>query len=449
MMREFRFEGKKTQPLIWKISQDGKKYVTEHGMMGGAMQTFQDIPGDKGKPETKSYVTAEDNCTFHIEREVRKKLEHGYIEYIDGKPTKEQVNEIVFTKALPKNFCGYKPQTSIEPSTLEKLHKSNKARYTRKMDGMMHLAVYQAWGWEIYTRRMDLSSERFPNHIKALEGTDFEIGTILVGEMVCVKNGKEDFKAISRVCRSLPEETRKLVLDGEVPEPKYVVFDILFHNGKDLKQVTYDDRHKLVKNEFSELRAIQTNDSSNELILRIDRYDVTPDTWEALAKKNGWEGFVVTDGSAIPGDKFYSFDGDAKRPKGHHKLKPIYEDDVVIFAGAEGSGKRMNGIGAVFVKQIHPETKKWMYCGKVGSGFSDQDLEELELLFQEKEMKIFSKDKDAEKLDLNNEDGIVAMIEYGERQPGSQKFRFPVFCRIRTDKAASECVAQRLAAEEE
>ena len=64
-------------------------------------------------------------------------------------------------------------------------------------------------------------------------------------------------------------------------------------------------------------------------------------------------------------------------------------------------------------------------------------------------MKIFTKDKDAEKLDLDNNDGIVAMIEYGDRQPGTQKFRFPVFCRTRTDKKESECVAQRLAAEEE
>ena len=443
--REFRFEGKKSQPLIWKISQQGTKYTTEHGMLGGAMQTFADIPGDKGKAGTKGYVNAEDNCTFHVEREIRKKLEHGYIEYIDGKPSQEQVNEIVFTKALPKNFCGYKPQTSIEDTALEKLHKAGKARYTRKYDGMCHLAVHHPTGWEIYTRRMDLSTDRFPLHIQALEKTNYEVGTILVGEMACVKSDtKEDFKAISRICRSLPEESRKLVQDKEVPEPKLIIFDILFHNGKDLKNTSYDDRMKLLEPNFYEMKL-----AKDELIGRVDYYKVTPQTWQKFAKDHGWEGFVVTDGSAIPGDKFYSFDGDAKRPKGHHKLKPVYEEDVVIFAGAKGSGKRMDGIGAVFIKQLHPETKKWMYCGKVGSGFTDQDLVELEKVFAQKKLKIVDKDKEAEKMNLSFGDGIVAMIEYGERQPGSQKFRFPVFIRMRTDKDISECTAQRLAAEEE
>lgn len=445
-LREFRFEGKKSQPLIWKISIQETRYITEHGMLGGAMQTFSDIPGDKGKPGTKGYVSAEDNCIFHVEREIRKKLEHGYVEYIDGKPSQEQVTEIVFSKALPKNFCGYKPQTSIEDATLEKLHKAKKARYTRKYDGMCHLLVHHPAGWEIYTRRMDLATERFPLHIAELEKTDFGVGTVIVAEAVCYdknKSGKEDFKAISSFCRSLPEESRKIVADNRVPEPALVIFDVLFHNGKDLKTVTYDERSQLWKGKFP------TADKRNSLLASIDYYDVTPENWQKIAKENGWEGFVVTDGSAIPGDKFYSFDGDAKRPKGHHKLKPIYEDDVVVFAAAVGSGKRLNGIGAVYVKQLHPETKKWMYCGKVGSGFTDEDLAEFEKIWRDKGYPIFTKDKEAEKTDIENNDGLVIMIEYGDRQPGTQKFRFPVFCRIRTDKTASECVAQRLAPEEE
>lgn len=443
-VREFRFEGKKSQPLIWKIVQQGIKYTTEHGMLGGAMQTFSDIPGDKGKPDTKGYVNAEDNCIFHVEREIRKKLEHGYIEYINGKPSQEQVTEIVFTKALPKNFCGYKPQTDIEVKALEKLHKTGKARYTRKYDGMCHLMVHHPTGWEVYTRRMDLSTERFPLHVAALEKTNYGVGTVLIGEMICFVGQKEDFKAISRICRSLPEEARKLILDKEVPEPKFVIFDVLFHNEKDMKNTSYDDRSKLW---VTFPKAAMSG--PDDLIVGVDYHSVTPETWEKFAKDKGWEGFVVTDGVAVPGEKFYSFDGDAKRPKGHHKLKPIYEDDVVIFAAAKGSGKRMDGIGAVFVKQLHPETKKWMYCGKVGSGFTDQDLVELEKIFVDKKMKILDKDKEAEKMNLESEEGIVAMIEYGERQPGTQKFRFPVFCRVRTDKTVKECVAQRLAAEEE
>lgn len=442
--REFRFVGKKNADQVWEITQHGESYTTRHGQLGGAMQTFSDTPGDKGKSNTKGYVSALDNCKFNVEREIRKKEEHGYIEYVNGKPVKEQVASITFDKFLPKHFCGYKPQTSIEPVALEKIHKAGNARYTRKYDGMCHVAVHHTHGWEIYSRRMDLSTERFPLHIEALEAlSHYGIGTIIVGEMVCFQNGKDAdiARTIGRVCRSDSEKARKLIADKEVPEPTFIIFDVLFHNGKDLGKVSYDERSKLWK-------MVTPASKAQQLVASVDYFDVTPSSWEKTAKAKGWEGFVVTDGSSVPGDKFYSYDGDAKRPKGHHKLKPIYEDDVVIFAASAGSGKRLDGIGAVHVKQLHPETKKWFYCGKVGSGFTDESLAELEELCKENDIPILEKDKDAEKMDLDD-DGIVCMIEYGERIPKTQKFKFPVFIRVRDDKRVKECVAQKLAPEEE
>lgn len=445
--REFRFARGKAAPLIWKIKQEGDRYLTSHGILDGAMQEFSDQPGDKGKAGTKAYVDAIENCTFHVEREVRKKVEHGYIEYVNGKPTEEQITEVRFDKTLPKNFCGYKPQTDIEPKALEKLHKTGKATYTRKYDGMCHVAVHHKTGWEIYTRRMDLATEKFPHHLKELEAhTEFGVGTVLVGECVCPKSdGKDDFKSVSRFCRSLVDEARKLVEDKEIPEPKFLVFDILFHNGKDLKTESYSTRAKL----WNSL----PHEKSKSLVCQVEKFNLTPTTWEKYAKDHGWEGFVVTDGASVPGDKFYSFDGDAKRPKGHHKLKPLYEDDVVIYAAALGTGKYLGKIGAAYIKQRypdgHPQAGKWFNCGKVGSGFDDESRAELEDLCHKHSVPILEKDKEAEKLNIENEKGIVAMIEYGERQPGTQKFRFPVFVRTRFDKAAKECKAQRLAADEE
>lgn len=436
--REFRRKSGKTF-LYWKIKQDGETYTTEHGQLGTTNpQTFSDTPGPKGKQDTKAYVNAVDNCTFNVEREIRKKQEHGYIEYVDGEPLKEEVTEISFDKCLPKNFCGYKPQTDIKPAALKKIHDAGHAFYTRKYDGMMHLCVNHTWGWEIYTRRMDLASDRFPNHIKELDKLgSFDVGTILVGEMVChTEDGRDDFKAISRICRSDPPEARKLIEDGECPEPNYRVFDILYFNHECLEDKTFEDRMSLLEGELE-----------GNLIRQVDKFDLTPDTWEEYAKKEGWEGFVVVDTQSIPGAKFFSFDGDAKRPKGHHKLKPVYEDDVVIYAGVKGSGKRLNTVGSVLVKQIHPETGEWFRCGKVGSGFTDEDIVEIEKELKANDLPIYNKDKE-DKGDLDDS-GIVAMIEYGERQIGTNKFRFPVFMRTRTDKTAKECKAQRLAPEEE
>jgi len=447
MWREFRRTTKQAD-LYWKIEQASESYTTEHGQVGtDNPQTFSDTPGPKGKEGTKAYVNAVDNCTFNMEREIRKKEEHGYIEYVDGKLVKKAITDIVFNKCLPKTFCAYKPQTSISDSAHVKIFKKGKARYSRKRDGMQELAVHHTWGWEIYTRRMDLATERFPLHIEQLEKLNFGVGTILTGEMICEFKDKDDFTSfavgISRVCRSDPPEARKLIEDGEVTEPIFYVFDILFSDGQSLKSVKYDTRRAMFTQAID---AVRPDDRKQVDYVSMIK-NINPDNWEETAKENCWEGFVIVDGDSLPGDKFFSFDGDAKRPKGHHKLKPVWEEDVVIYAGVKGTGKRLGRIGSVLVAQIHPDTGEWMRCGKVGSGFTDEDLDDLEITFKKKHLPIFSKEKEDE-VDLNTCDGIVTMIEYGERQPKTQKFRFGVFMRTRTDKAMHECIAQRLAAEE-
>lgn len=442
--REFRFVRQGKADLVWMIRQENESYFTRHGQLDGVMQEFSDTPGSKGKEGTKAYVDPVANCTFHVDREIRKKSESGYLELIDGKLIGEQINEINFNQLLPKAFTSYKPQTSISDSALDKLHKSGKARYSRKYDGFCVLAVHHPDGWQIYSRRMDLMSGHFPNHINELTNSKLEVGTLLVGEMLCLKSdGKDDFKATSRVCRSLEEEARKLVESGEVPEPKFIIFDCLFHNKKDLKDTSYDDRAKIWQENFNPYL-----ESQDSLVCHVDYFQLAPDNWAEKAKENGWEGFVVVDADAIPGGKFYSFNGKAERPKGHHKLKPVYNDEVVVYAALRGSGKRLEGVGSVFVKQIHPETGKWFDCGKCGSGFTDETIVEALNLIKQYNLPLIDKEKEAKNLDLSL-NGPVLEIEYSERQPGTNKFRYPVAKRFRYDKKPEECEAQRLAPEEE
>lgn len=443
--REFRFVRKGKKDLIWKIAQDGPKYFTQHGQEDGAMQEFSDTPGTKGVEGTKSFVDEINNCTFHLEREIRKKTEHGYVEFVNGKPTAVAVTEMDFSKPLPKNFCSYKPQTDIKPKALEKLHKKGLDRYTRKYDGFCCLAVHHPWGWEIYSRRMDLITGHFPKQVEALEKlASLESGTLLVGEMLCLKGDNlDDFKATSRVCRSKEQESLELRSSGEVPEPVFIIFDALFHNEKDLQNTTYDDRSEIWKK-------LPTIDNRGDaLVLSVDYFKLTPSTWETFAKAAGWEGFVVTDGSATPGDKFYNFSGKPKRPLGSHKLKPLYEADVVVYAGLKGTGKRQDYAGSVFVKQKHPETGEWFDCGKVGSGFTDQSTPEITERLKDLGLPIIEGMKEAKHLDFKQLTGFTVEIEYSERQPGTNKFRYPVFKRFRDDKEPEECEAQRLAPEEE
>ena len=426
---------------VWKIRQDGEWFYTEHGKLDGAMQNTSDRPGPKGKVDSKAFVSAEDNAKFNVERQIRKKTESGYVLFDPTQAMGESTTEpgtIDFSKRLPKNFTAYKPQTSIEPAALEKLFHEKKARLTRKYDGQSFISCKHTYGWEIYTRRMDIFTDKFPVQVAQLNTLSFDVGTILQGEMVCFGNNRvESFKDISRYCRSDAETARKLVENKEVVEPTYLLFDVLFHNGEACNNTTYDNRRKLYA------------DVNTDNIMPVDLQDVSPSNWEETAKANGWEGYVVNDGSSTPKDKFFSFDGDAKRPKGSYKLKPVYTEDVVVYAGVLGNGKRLGKVGSVLVKQKHPDTKEWFKCGKVGSGFTEEDIEVVGKLIADLNLPIYEDDK-KDKSDLNDY-GFTVELEYSERQPGTNKFRFPVFMRIRdnSDKHPTECVAQRLAAEED
>lgn len=450
MWREFRFTRKNATDLVWMIKKSGISYETQHGQLGGKLQTNSDTPGPKGVEGTKSWVGSEENCDFHVKREIRKKKESGYIEYVDGEPTEEQVTSFTFDDFMPKNFCSYKPnpQNKIpEPKKGPDWHTATYAaglaRYTRKYNGLCHLFVHHTWGWEAYSRRMDTVTEKFPKHIARLQKYNkFGPGTILVGEMICKRGISDDLKSMSRIGQSDPEEARRIIDEGEVPEPTFVLFDILFHNHEDLSNHTYDERATIWKK--IGVPPLASNECS--LVTSVDYYNVNPDNWEEVAKVYDWEGFVVVDGSSKPGEYFYTFSGKPKRPRGCYKLKPVYEEDVVVYAGLEGTGKRLDQIGSIFVKQIHPETGEWFDCGKVGSGFKEEDQPLLEKLIKENNLPVFSKTKDAERVDLSDGSGFVIEVKFTERQEGTNKFQFPVFLRVRYDKGVEECEAQRLSA---
>ena len=437
--REFRYQTSK-KVLVWMIRQLGEKYETSHGQLNGKMQVYSDIPGDKGVIGTQSYVDSVSNCTWNINREIRRKKESGYVEYINGEPTEEQVSSFSFDDYMPKNFCNYKPnpQNKMTDKWHNKIYAAGLARYTRKYNGLCHLFIHHRWGWEAYSRRMDIATNKFPLHIQKLtEYDEFGVGTILVGEMICKVGITDNLKSVSRIGQSDPDEARRLIVDGEVPEPTFVLFDILFFNNQDLSDFTYDERSAIWKK--IGIPPLASNECS--LITSVDYYDVNPSNWEGVAKEHEWEGFVIVDGSSKPGDHFYTFSGKPKRPKGTYKLKPVYDADCVVFALSKGSGKRLGKVGSLWLKQRDPDTGKYFNCGKVGSGFSEDDIDLFTQKGEELSLPFVKNAKEADALNLDAKDELVVEIKYYERQEGTNKFQFPVFLRLRNDKAANECIA--------
>lgn len=463
-MREFHKDtGRNNREQIWFIGidpTDKTRIITRWGVLGGMLQETQDRPGDCGTVGHSDYQTSEQYAIFCMERDIRKKTEQGYVEWVNDKPLTKVATAIDFAKSLPKNLSFYKPQTKIEDKKLSKLHLAGQAIWTLKRDGMMHIVVRRQGAWEIYSRRMDLATERFPHIIESLEKLRLPDGTILLGEMVLLKNdGRDDFKGAGRICRS--DTDLALAYQGLGPFPKdhndkvilgkasYYVFDVAFYNSIDsARDKEVRKRLTMLRNIFSVLdpdlstnatgqgasiRELMAESKRRERMLRIHHiaplkiFHASPETDIDIAKKLKIEGFVVLDAEAIYGDKGYSFDGKAQRPEGIWKRKPKHEDEFVVVGTYEGTGRNMGKLGGLYLEQIHPETDKKIDCGKCGGGFTDEQRDK------------FWRDRDTLI-------GTTVKVEFDSRQPakdGSYALRFPVFKGF-SDKKPDECVAQNL-----
>jgi hypothetical protein len=114
LLREFRKEtGRGTRPNVWFIGCDPENsevIVTKWGVLNGAVQETRDRPGSCGVEGHADYQTASEYVTFCIDREIRKKTECGYVEWVDGKPLSKVATHIDFDVSLPKNLSFYKPK---------------------------------------------------------------------------------------------------------------------------------------------------------------------------------------------------------------------------------------------------------------------------------------------------------------------------------------------------
>lgn len=430
-MREFRkTTGRLLRPVIWRIfidSNDPKTYIIQWGLQDGVMQETQDTPGTCGVKGHSDYQTAEDYAIFCMNREIRKKIEQGYIEYIYGKPINEVVSVIDFTKALPKNLCFCKPVKKIPEKLLVELYRKNRIIWTLKRDGMMHIAVNQGGKWQIYSRRMDLVTEKYPHIILALEDLCLPNNTILLGEMCFFNNdGSDNFKNVSRICQSKSDLALAYQGFQDFPARKknefvlgklhYYVFDIAFYGGRDLiSNESVGKRLDILDNIFRK--------TDNKYIVPVEICHTSPDKDLEFAKLLKIEGFVILDINARYGDKAYSFDGKAQRPGGIWKRKPKYEDEFIITGYYEGTGRNRGRLGGFTLEQIHPETGNRINCGKCGGGFTDK--QRIDFL----------------KLDLV---GKTIKVEFDSRQfenNGIYALRFPEF-RGLSDKVPEECIAQ-------
>lgn len=221
-----------------------------------------------------------------------------------------------------------------------------------KWDGTRCLLFYGNGRLRLQNRRLLDITYRYP---ELKEGAAKALGArevILDGELVVLKGGRPHFPSLQE--REHVLDPLKAHLLSQALPATYIAFDLLYLDGRPLMELPLEERKRGLEEVVRE---------SERLILSrhveqrgVDFYHkVVEEGFEgAMAKKKG--------SRYLPG----------KRSRLWLKIKPRDREICYIIGFTQGKGERKDTFGAlVLAKRVG---EGWAFKGKVGSGFSRDDL---------------------------------------------------------------------------
>jgi bifunctional non-homologous end joining protein LigD len=327
-------------------------------------------------------------------------------------------------KALVAELAGLgAPTRAIAPGSFEPMlchtaeapFSSPDWIFELKYDGFRMLSFGGAGQAALRYRSSQDSTDRYPELTSALRALPIP-GLILDGEIVMFDaEGKPDFHKLS--FRGQMHRTSEIARAALADPVTYVVFDLLGAAGYDLRGLPLLVRKSLLE------RVLPTVGP-----LRYGQH--IPTQGEALLRQivsRGLEGVV-----AKRADSPYR----STRSREWLKMKSDPEADFAVCGYTPPKGSR-NGIGALHLCVWIDD--RWMWAGKVGSGFDDKQLVAVKAELDAKPTWKPTFPRPEASNDARwIEPELVVQVRYRE-WPVDSSLRFPVFERLRRDKTPKEC----------
>jgi len=293
---------------------------------------------------------------------------------------------------------------------------SGEWQYEIKYDGFRALAFLDGDEIQLLSRNEKDLSGRFPEVKEALQSLGLQ-STIFDGEIAALDSkGRTSFQLLQ--AREMGDERPPLF---------YYIFDLLQDKGIDLRSQPLDDRRALLQKRLpvskSILRFSEVVGGDGKLLLEE-------------ARKLELEGLI--------GKRLGSLYEPGRRTGAWIKLKTHREQEFVIGGYSEPAGTRQH-VGALLVGVY--ERKKLMYCGKVGTGFSDSMLKLLNSKFGKLAIKDspFANASQISRAEARRshwvKPSLVCELRFTEWTHDG-KLRHPVFMGLREDKDAAEVVRE-------
>ena len=228
-----------------------------------------------------------------------------------------------------------------------------------KWDGVRAIARSEPGRLRLFSRNHNEITPRYPELAKLNRALSSH-RAILDGEVVAFDaEGRPSFEALQgRMHLTSESQIRRLAKANPVT---YLVFDLLWLDGHSLLRLPYEDRRSLLADLALDGERWQTPEhvvGNGAAVL-------------AASREQGLEGIVAKRLDAIyePG----------RRARTWVKVKNVRREDVYVGGWQAGEGRREGGVGALLVG-IPDGQGGIRYAGKVGTGFSDDELDRLAAL---------------------------------------------------------------------
>lgn len=215
-----------------------------------------------------------------------------------------------------------------------------------------------------YTRNLEESTHQYPDLIEGAISQINADSVILDGEAIGFNKETGEFlpfqETIQRKRKHNVSEISK-----QIPL-KYLVFDILYLNGKEIVKLPLIERRNILNTVIKKGNVIEVDShletSSEEEVSKFFKE----------AKEKGLEGIMVKkpDSTYEAGARAFSWIK-FKREEDSEVLDTV---DVVVMGYFFGKGVRSDfGIGGFLVGVFNPETETYQTVSKIGSGLSDEE----------------------------------------------------------------------------
>jgi bifunctional non-homologous end joining protein LigD len=297
--------------------------------------------------------------------------------------------------------------------------------YEVKWDGVRAIAYCHTGKVELQSRSGRDVTGSYPE-LAALAEELAGAEAVLDGEIVALDaEGRPSFQ---RLQRRMHVDRRNLTrrLRDDVPVT-YVIFDLLHHDGASLLELPYEERRARLEalgleGEHWRTPAYHAGDGRAML---------------ELTEAQGLEGIV--------GKRLSSKYRPGKRNGEWIKIKNHRSQEVVIGGWLPGKGRRGGRIGALLCGYYdgEGEDRRLRYAGKVGTGFSEVELDRLAGLLEplRREGSPFE-GRQPERAAIFAEPELVAEVEFGEWTEAGT-LRHPSYQGLRDDRDPESVVREQ------